>query len=214
MTDVTDAIQSPRLHVATRVADMDIATLHNELRRAIQVTAETIAYLGEIWRELDRRGEDLTGYRVGMGRFLPLVAAGQLAPEAVVRFSGRIQLLRAVQLLPLPEQQRLATGSGVTVAVVNPDGSIGERSIPVDSLTGDQLRLAFDGGRIRSVAEQVNMLESARTAAKRRSNTPSGRRYRPTLDDTKTLLRVGRMQVPVVEVLAVLRAAGVIDPAE
>ena len=70
-----DIIRSPRLEIATRVHEMDTPTLRGELARALTVTAETLEYLAAIWRELERRGQDLSELRKGMGQYLPLIAA-------------------------------------------------------------------------------------------------------------------------------------------
>lgn len=207
--DPTEIIKSPRLEIANRVGEMDTNTLIGELERALTVTAETIAYLGAIWRELDRRGVDLTAYRVGMGQYLPLIASGQLDPSAVVRFAGRLTLLRAVQTLPVDEQASLAAGRKVAVASMAPDGTITVSDVDPDMLTGEQLRLVFDTGRIRGAEEQANMLRSASTAARRRQKEPTARRYKIKVSQDRKVVRIGRMTVPVDELLEALQAAGV-----
>lgn len=209
--DPTEIIRSPRLEVATRVADMDTSVLLRELKRALVVTAETIAYLGAVWRELERRGQDLSNYRTGIGEYLPLVAAGQLAPEAMVQFIGRLQLLRAVRLLPIDEQRRLADGG--TVTVLREDrrtGALLPTEVPATTLTGEQIKQVFDGGRLRDVAEQANMIDSTRVAARRRRSLPAARRYRVNVDIDAKTVKIGRMILPLQEVIDALEAAGAI----
>jgi hypothetical protein len=189
---------------------MDTNTLLGELERALTVTAETIAYLGAVWRELERRGIDLSRYRIGMGQYLPLIAAGQLDPQAIVRFSGRISLLRAVQTLPLPEQQRLARGEPIRVVSVAHDGSLATAEVDAANLTAEQIRTVFDYGRIRSEAEQANMLASARTAAKRREKMPAARQYKIRVSQDRKVVRIGRMSIPADDLIAELRSAGLL----
>lgn len=209
--DPTDVIRSPRLEIASRIIEMETPVLLRELRRALAVTAETIAYLGDVWRELERRGEDLSAYRVGLGEYLPLVAAGQLAPEAMVNFTGRLQLLRAVRLLPVDKQRQLAAGATVTVIREDREtGILTPNEVPAVNLTGEQIRLVFDSGRMRDVAEQVNMIESARVAARRRRSLPASRHYRIHVDKAAKTVKIGRMVLPLQAVIDALTEADVL----
>jgi len=207
-----EVIRSPRLDIANRVSEMDTPMLRAELARALTVTAETLAYLGEVWRELERRGEDLSDIRAGLGQYLPRIAAGQLDAEVVVRFAGRQALLRAVGSLPINEQRRLALGGKVKVVSIGEAGKIEEAAVPVAMLTTQQVRIVFDEGRVRSVAEQQNIIDSARVAARRRQKEP--RRYRLHVDRAAGQLRVGNMTVPVEEVVSALRGAGMLPGAD
>jgi hypothetical protein len=209
-SDPRDIIKSPRLEIANQVHEMDTSTLLGELERALAVTAETIAYLGAVWRELERRGIDLSRYRIGMGQYLPLIAAGQLDPQAIVRFSGRISLLRAVQTLPLPEQQRLARGEPIRVVSVAHDGSLATADVDAANLTAEQIRTVFDYGRIRSEAEQENMLASARTAVRRREKLPAARQYKIRVSQDRKVVRIGRMSIPADDLIEELRSAGLL----
>lgn len=192
------------------LASLDTPTLRGELARVLTVTAETLAYLAAVWRELERRGEDLSELRTGLGQYLPLIAAGQLDAEVVVRFAGRQAVLRAVATLPLSEQQRLARGGSVPVLTIDESGRPVETDVAATLLTGQQVRLAFDHGRIRSVTEQRNMLGSARVAASRRR--VGSRSYRMRVDTASGLIHIGRMTVPIREAIDALVSAGVISP--
>src|SRR2546427_518935 len=64
-------------------------TLRAELARGLSLVAENLVRLGQVWAELERRGEDLSGLRHGLGRTLPLIASGRLAAEFVVEFAHR-----------------------------------------------------------------------------------------------------------------------------
>lgn len=202
----TEIIRSPRLEIANHVQEMDTPMLRAELARALTVTAETLVYLAAIWRELERRGEDLSDLRAGIGQYIPLIAAGQLAAEAVVHFAGRVQLLRAVQTLPLDEQRRLADGGTVRVVTLTANGQLDETEMMVTALTGEQVRMVFDIGRTRPVPEQRNMLASAKIVARRRAN--GARNYKVRVDIDAGRVHVGRMTVPIDEIITALREAG------
>src|SRR5882724_9369466 len=77
--------------MAQTLRDMDNDTLRRELSRALTVSAEHLIYLAQVWRELERRGEDLSDLRSGLGAYLPLIASGRLAAEAVVRLPANIR---------------------------------------------------------------------------------------------------------------------------
>lgn len=202
-------VTAPTDTALARLRDLDTAALRSELLRALTVTAETLAYLGAVWRELENRGEDLSDLSAGLGRYLPMIAAGQLDAEVVVRFAGRQLLLRAVAALPIGEQRRLALGGGVQILTVDDDGKVAEVEMAATALTAQQVRMAFDYGRIRSVAEQRNMLGSAKMAASRRGRG-SGRQFRMKVDPIAGTVTVGKMTVPLSEVIESLVAAGAI----
>lgn len=212
---MTDLIVHPAIEAETqsivtaKLAKMDTAELRQELARALTVTADTLAYLASVWRELEARGEDLSDMRAGLGRYLPMIAAGQLDAEAVVAFAGQQVVLNAVATLPIDRQRDLAQGAAVRVLSVDDDGRAIEAEIPATMLTRQQVSLAFDRGRIRTVAEQRNMISSARVAAARK-RPGTGRTFHPRIDTLANVMHIGRATIPLPEVLEALVSAGVI----
>lgn len=158
MTEIAPT-EATLAHLA-RLSELPTAELRQELARAIEVTADHLAYLAAVWSELERRGEDLSALRSGMGAYLPMIASGHLDAEAVVRFAGRKQLLRAVAQLPLPDQRRLARGDKLPV-VVEQDGELVEQSLPAEALKGPLIAAVLGDGRVRPAAEQRRALEAA-----------------------------------------------------
>lgn len=187
----------------TRLQQLETPALRAELARALTVTAESVAYLAAVWRELEGRGEDLSDLRTGLGSYLPLIAAGQLDPEAVVRFAGQRTLLRSVATLPIAEQRRLARGGPIRILTIDPSGEFATRELPATQLTASMARLVFDEGRLRTADEQRAILDSAKIATRRREMAPR----RVGLDPRSGQLRIGRTRVPVGEVMAALAAA-------
>lgn len=94
--DRVSAKQDPTLHLLTT------EELRSELGRAIGLTVQSIVRVATIWAELERRGEDLSDIRFTLKAFLPLVARGQLAPEAVVEMAGQQRKLEL--FLPTPDR--------------------------------------------------------------------------------------------------------------
>ena len=131
--------------------------LRRALAQAIGITAKTLAYLAEIWRELERRGEDLSDLRSGLMLYLPLVASGRLEPELVVRCAGQTMLLRAASELPL-DQQRELLRTGAQIATTDADRQSVVVHKPLERLSAAEVRRLFSMGRVRAAQEQMQML--------------------------------------------------------
>lgn len=87
--------------------------LKAELANALKLTAHHLTYLAAIWGELEKRGEDLSALKTGIGKYLALIASGSLLAEAVVAFAGEPMLLRRVSMLPLAEQKKAIENGSV-----------------------------------------------------------------------------------------------------
>lgn len=144
--------------------------LRAALSQAIGVTARTLGRLALIWQELEARGEDMSALRGGgLFFYLPLIAAGQLAPEAVVRCAGQATLLKHLASLPL-EEQRDVLDRGLPLAdVVNDTVVTHHKALEEVSIT--DIRRAFVGDRLRTIPEQTRML----APSQRRSAAPDAR---------------------------------------
>lgn len=95
----------------TRLAAVGTAELKSELAHALTLTAKSLFYFAAIWAELEKRGEDLSTLKRGMGTYIAMIAAGTLLAEAVVLFVGEPQQLNRLAKLPLAEQ-RTSVASG------------------------------------------------------------------------------------------------------
>lgn len=128
-----------KAEIATRqtpdVRKLSSSELLVELGRAISVTAASVAYLAACWCELERRGEDLSGLKIGLAPYLRDIAEGRLASEAVVAFAGQRLVLRWLTSLPIDDQRRLAGGAPVTV--IGDDGS--RREVPLTKIDAREL---------------------------------------------------------------------------
>src|SRR5437588_5715474 len=89
-------------------------------------------------KELEYRGEDLTGLKIGyLLRDLRKVASDQLLPEAFVAFCGSLFLLQRIDDLPLPEQRRLAAGNPALLLGSAADGTTTHRQADPLGMTRD-----------------------------------------------------------------------------
>lgn len=170
------------------LTEVSTPDLRAALARGLELTAETLTRLAMIWGELERRGEDLSDLRRGMGRLLPLIASGRLAAEAVVAFAGRPAVLRALDGLPLTEQRHLAAGEPLDV--VDPTNPQEINRVPVALLPAPTVALVIFEGHVRSVQEQRIALRQRRRALPER---PREKILRPHYDREKGLVRIGHI---------------------
>ncbi|MGA2032311.1 MAG: hypothetical protein ABSG68_08660 [Thermoguttaceae bacterium] len=173
--------------------------LRSRLSGLLARTADDLREMAGIVAELERRGEDLSGLRLGIVDHLRRIAAGQLLPEIVVRYAGYPQLLRVATSLPLPDQERMLVDPAVQLAVWR-EGRIEFRQADPLCLSPAQLRQVYAGDRIRSEQEQIGYLESRATPAKAKTV----RRGKVWADRQRGALRYGKAVLAVGDVLAAL----------
>lgn len=142
---------------AVGLREMSVEELKHELGRALEVTADNLLYLARLWRELERRGEDLSQLRAGLRAFLPAIADGRLDAQAAVQFAGNLTMLRALAAQPLSVQRRLAEGKRVTVLTMV-DGEWKEERRRGDELSVSEIRQVFHAGAMRSIEEQRRLI--------------------------------------------------------
>jgi len=150
--------------VRASLIDLTVDQLKAALAAQITTTAREVERLAAIWIELERRGEDMSSFRTGIARYLPAVAAGRLASEAVIRLAGNQTTLRALAALEPEEQRRLLDAGTVEVA-----GESGPRSVPLHLLSPTEVHRAFDAiaGRVRTPAEQSVVVRGKRRTQQR-----------------------------------------------
>lgn len=185
-----------------RYEGMGAIELWDELAVALGDLASQFERFAVIVTVLERKGEDVTRFKVGLGTYLPLIAAGAVAAEAVVKFAGQKMLLDAVTALP-PEQQR-EIAKGQPLLVVERQGTeFTHRLLPAHCLNAEQVRQVFDTGSryVRGEAEQINYLTPRQLPAKVR-NSP-----RVKVDRRKGLVSIGSATAPIEDVVDALRKA-------
>jgi hypothetical protein len=187
------------------LAALDDDALEAELVRAMGLTVTSLVRTAWIIRLMEERGRDLSHLKIGMLDYLRRIAYGQVAPELVVHYSESPALLRILASLPLPDQQRLASGEPVKLVVRRPEGKFDVRMVEPLKMARDQLALVFGRGKIRDEAEQILMLEDRQP----RPTGSKGARRRGTIepDPVRGGLVVGRKFFPtgdVIEALATL----------
>lgn len=146
---------------STAVADFSTDELRSELGRALQLTAEALAYAAEIWQELTERGEDLSDLRSGLSTYLPQIARRELSPRALIGLLDRRSILARVARAPIDEQETLIDAP---ICVVSEHGE--EHRQLLDLAPSEALRVIDENGRVRSPEEQRARLKTRRQRAR------------------------------------------------
>lgn len=169
---------------------LDRASLRAELARSLAMTAAHLMRTAWVVRLLEEQGDDLSDLRIGLLDYLRRIAYGQVSPDLVVRYSQTPGLMRTLTALPLPDQNRIASGEPVTVVVRREDGVFDKRLADPLKLTKDQVSQVFARGRIRDEAEQILLLEDSRP--KEASRKIAHRRAQVKVDRERGGLVIGR----------------------
>lgn len=188
------------------LAEMSTEALREELARSLQLNAKQLVHLAAVWRELEKRGEDLSDLRSGMGAYIPMIAADRLDASAVVKFAGQPTLLRALVDLPLDRQREIVDGKLLDVVGMDAGGQPRVAQLPGYSLTAAQVRQVFGPARIRDTREQEAVLLQTVTR-KKSSRAAAGSAKRVRFDPASDALVIGRSRVPVAEVLGAIASA-------
>ena len=203
----TTLTQYPSDQLALRAASTEdlrgqLAVMIEALAKHMADAAATYVRLATLVQILDERGEDLSDLRFSLIPWLRKVAAGQLAPQTIVRFGDRPLLFRQVSLLPIAEQERLAKGEPVKLVVWREGGAgCDVRMMDPMHMRPEQIRQVFGDGALREDAEQIALLERRR-AMPAPKQIQQAKRVRA--DRTRGGILVGRQFAPVGEVLAAL----------
>lgn len=183
---------------------MDTEALREELYNAIGITVRAIERVAAIWTELEARGEDLSDVRFALSSYMRPVQSGRLLPEAVAQLAGRRRTLDLVATLPVADQRRLIEGEAVEV--VKGDQETVEKNL--DQMTFSETAAVIRDGMIRTVNEQRLALKRL---GERRPRRRGGRKPRIAVDRDNATVKVGAATVALDDLLASLRAAGVLD---
>jgi hypothetical protein len=193
------------------LAKMGPEDLRKALAKSLARTASELIRLAWIVRLLEEQGEDLDDLKLDLLPYLRLIAHGQLCPELLVRYGQSSALMRAARGLPMPDQERLATGESLPLAVLRPDGNLDCQLVDPALLTPAQARLVFAPGRIRPVDEQAILLRNPPPSRARPKSQVVGRaRVGPFRDG----IIAGGHFIPKADLVAALAAMAVPAPPE
>ncbi len=138
--------------------------LYAELQTQIGITLSSIERLSVIWGVLEKRGEDLSAYKVGILKFISYLPNRKLAPNALLRLAGNETLLRSVMRFPIAMQDELLAKK---LTVVRADKSV---RINLEELKSYEIKnvLDFKNNTIFSPSEQSVLIALDKQSQKKR----------------------------------------------
>lgn len=171
--------------------------LRKELVSLMGLTAENMQRMAYIVAELENRGEDLSGLKLGLIDSLRLIAAGRLLPEIVVQYAGRPALIRAAGGLSIIEQRQILE-TGEVEYVANGES----QKVALLSLPYQAIRQVFAEDHMRGAEEQRIFVSAL--GRRKRADESSARTYRVRADAEKGGLRIGKAFVSAAEITSAL----------
>ena len=179
------------------IADLSTLTdeqLLQEIRDGIEMSARGIERAARAIVELERRGRDLSEFRRQTVHFLSLVAYKQLLPEVYLQFMGNGPWLRVIAQLPIPDQEKIASGKSLPMVVAG-TGPTKWTTILVNprDVQPAKIRQLIGPDGIRDEGEQIAWLESTAEATTKRKDR---RKLGPiAIDRTAGILKVGQSKL-------------------
>jgi hypothetical protein len=196
--------------LASEFAELSTEELRDELARSLDVTVQSLVRVAWIVRTLEERGEDLSELQLCLLHVLRRIAFGQVLPELVIRFAAQPALLNRVQVLPIPDQRRLASGEPIELVIWTAENGFDRRNVNPILLSREQMGQVFGPEGVRPEAEQIALLE-ARGRPKSKPAPPQVGRIH--VDQARGGLRIGKTFIPQGDVLdALAKLRGAIDP--
>jgi hypothetical protein len=166
-------LSASTLALALPCTNRDLDSLSNDqilafITDCLNYSVKWLIEAAEGIRELEKRGFDLRQVKLAMMNRLIRIAHGQLLPEVLYRFDNRPSLLRIVERMAIPDQQRFADGEKIKFIEQAPSGEWTYSMQDVANLTPLQIRQLFDGFTLRDEVQQRNYIvteEKKRKAA-------------------------------------------------
>ena len=201
---MTDLVAAEGAYLAELSAKSN-AELRQELADQLSLTAKGLMRAAAIWSELTRRGIDMSSLRAGLAIYLPRIARGELAAEAVIAFAGQRMLLQHMAGMDLDEQRRLAAGEPITLAERDDEGRVLGVQRRLAEMTSREVLLALSDGRVRTLKEQTgSLIRSIAKPARRRSATGST----TTIKAVDGQLQIGRSRIEPADLAGALGRLG------
>lgn len=139
-------------------------------------------------------------------RYARDIAEGRLSAYAGLTLGQhKLDLIKAIQKLPIDMQDEIADGKRIKVAV-KVDGRVQSRELTIFEMTQLQMRLAFSEGGITPWEEQGEWLHKA--APEKLAEKPIERKPTISVDSKTREIIIGRQHLTVDDLIPALSALG------
>jgi len=155
-----DAFEGSHEQVSTDISSLSNQELDQLFAESLTNTAKGLHIMALCFSEKLRRGLPTPDIRSGILIYIPAIAQGKLAAEAVVTFAGMPSVINRLKGMNLEEQRKFAAGKRIEVAERDENGEIVFEKKPLALLTCKQVIRAIDFGQVRSRPAQINSLKN------------------------------------------------------
>lgn len=186
----------------SQLATMNTGDLKNHFAESLELTAKHMTYMGMIWLELEKRGEDLSDLKKGLAIYIPMIAHGIVEAETVIQYAGQKTLLTALTALSLDDQRKI-TGTG-TIPYFNTETEATEQRELVDLSVRDITQI-FNDDKIRTPDQQQEFL-SSKTARPGKKRIPR-KATRVSIDKQGGAIVTGKSRIDIDSTIAALKAS-------
>jgi hypothetical protein len=132
--------------------------IRDKLEASLRLTAQNLITIAGCIRVLEERGERAPEICDGLMSHLRMISQGRLSAAAVVAFSSKPAVLKAIRGLPIEEQERI-TKEGTIEIAKKVGNKIVTQKVKVTSMGRTEIAQAIDGARIRTPGEQSQILK-------------------------------------------------------
>lgn len=154
---MNELMTTPKNNLALFQA-MDTDELKKRLAETINVTARGLYETSLIYEELRARGEPVEEMRLALAPYLPRIARGEIAAEAVLSLAGQKTALDRVSLMP-PDRQRAILGESFPVVTDVGGAAPVVVSRRIVEMSAREVKLLItDDGRVLSADAQAEVL--------------------------------------------------------
>lgn len=146
----------------TDPATLSTEEIHEEIASFATLAAEVVDRWAVLLKELARRRAPHPMFRHPVMQFWESIAECKLSPRAAVLLADRNRgtMIRAVLPLSVKDQDGIAEGRAVAVAVQTDTGEIKSDDMPITRMDPATLKRAFGPDGIRTVHEQAEMIRA------------------------------------------------------
>jgi len=168
----------------TDPAQLSTEEIHEEIASFATLASEVVARWAVLLKELSKRRAPHPMFRHPVMQFWESIAECRLSPRAAVLLADRNRgtMIRAVLPLPIVEQEAIAEGREIPVAVQTDIGEIKSDNVPIHRMDAATMKRAFSTKGIRTVHEQAEII---------RAEGKVERHGSITVDRTHGRLRIG-----------------------
>lgn len=145
----------------TDPAQLSTEEIHEEIAGFSVLAAEVVARWAALLRELSVRRAPHPMFNHPVMQFWRSIVEYKLSPRAAVLLADRNKgaMIRAVLPLPIGEQERIAEGKELPVAMLTDTGDIIRDDKPITRMDQQTIRRVFGPSGIRSFDEQREILK-------------------------------------------------------